>query len=324
MKRNNLYSNEVYEKVNKESKDILEDYILELKARGRAKKTIEQYVFDIKMAYCYFQENNSNKSILDLKKRDFRNFFLMLQETGKSSARINRVQSSLRNLLEFVVDDEDDYEDYYKNPMKKIKSVEKNSVREIIFLTDEQIDYLIDYLMKRKKYQKALYISLSYDSAARRNEIHQVKKHNFLESNMTNSVIGKRGKQFSLMYMNRTREIAQKYFEERGEDDIESLWVSYYNGEARPLTYETLYQWAISFRSILEDKYDEDLPINSHSFRHTSLENYENGTHHNLKDMGKESLSINELRVLANHENIDITQSYLKNKDQEILSDLFS
>lgn len=324
MERNNIYNDKVYEKVNKESKDILEDYVLELKARGRAKKTIEQYVFDIKMAYCYFQENNSNKSILDLKKRDFRNFFLMLQETGKSSARINRVQSSLRNLLEFVVDDEDDYEDYYKNPMKKIKSVEKNSVREIIFLTDEQIDYLIDYLIKRKKYQKALYISLSYDSAARRNEIHQVKKHNFLEGNMTNSVIGKRGKQFPLMYMNRTREIAQKYFEDRGEDDIESLWVSYYNGEARPLTYETLYQWAISFRSILEDKYDEDLPINSHSFRHTSLENYENGTHHNLKDMGKESLSINELRVLANHENIDITQSYLKNKDQEILSDLFS
>ncbi|WWT40360.1 hypothetical protein [Staphylococcus phage PT1-4] len=324
MERNNIFNEEVYKEVNKESKDILQDYILELKSRGRAKKTIEQYVFDIKMAYCYFQENNSNKSILDLKKRDFRNFFLMLQETGKSSARINRVQSSLRNLLEFVVDDEDDYEDYYKNPMKKIKSVEKNPVKEIVFLTDEQVDYLIDYLMERKKYQKALYVSLSYDSAARRNEIHQVKKNNFLESNMTNSVIGKRGKQFPLMYMNRTREIAEKYFEERGEDSIESLWVSYYNGEARPLTYETLYQWAISFRSILEDKYDEDLPINSHSFRHTSLENYENGTHHNLKDMGKENLSINELRVLANHENIDITQSYLKNKDQEILSDLFS
>lgn len=324
MERNNIFNEEVYKEVNKESKDILQDYILELKSRGRAKKTIEQYVFDIKMAYCYFQENNSNKSILDLKKRDFRNFFLMLQETGKSSARINRVQSSLRNLLEFVVDDEDDYEDYYKNPMKKIKSVEKNPVKEIVFLTDEQVDYLIDYLMERKKYQKALYVSLSYDSAARRNEIHQVKKDNFLESNMTNSVIGKRGKQFPLMYMNRTREIAEKYFEERGEDNVESLWVSYYNGEARPLTYETLYQWAISFRSILEDKYDEDLPINSHSFRHTSLENYENGTHHNLKDMGKENLSINELRVLANHENIDITQSYLKNKDQEILSDLFS
>ncbi|AWY02960.1 integrase [Staphylococcus phage VB-SauS-SA2] len=324
MERNNIFNEEVYNEVNSESKHILQDYILELKSRGRAVKTIEQYVFDIKMAYCYFQENNSNKSILELKKRDFRNFFLMLQETGKSSARINRVQSSLRNLLEFVVDDEDDYEDYYKNPMKKIKSVEKNSVREIVFLTDEQVNYLIEYLMERKKYQKALYVSLSYDSAARRNEIHQVKKDGFVEGNMTNSVIGKRGKQFPLMYMNRTREIAKAYFEERGEDDIDSLWVSYYNGKPRPLTYETLYQWAISFRSILEDKYDEDIPVNSHSFRHTSLENYENGSHYNLKDMGKDNLTINELRVLANHENIDITQSYLKNKDQEILSDLFS
>ena len=33
MERNNLYSNEVYEKVNKESKLVLEDYILELKAK---------------------------------------------------------------------------------------------------------------------------------------------------------------------------------------------------------------------------------------------------------------------------------------------------
>ena len=49
MERNNLYSNEVYEKVNKESKLVLEDYILELKAKGRAVKTIEQYVFDIRM-----------------------------------------------------------------------------------------------------------------------------------------------------------------------------------------------------------------------------------------------------------------------------------
>ena len=36
MEKNNLYSDEVYEKVNKESKLVLEDYILELKAKGRA------------------------------------------------------------------------------------------------------------------------------------------------------------------------------------------------------------------------------------------------------------------------------------------------
>lgn len=326
MERNNLYSDEVYEKVNKESKLVLEDYILELKAKGRAVTTIEQYVFDIRMYLCYIYENANNKSILELKKRDFRNFFLMLQETGKSSARINRVQSSLRNLLEFVVDDEDEYEDYYQNPMKKIKSIEKNPTREIVFLEDKEIDYLLNYLIEHNKIQKALYVSLSYDSAGRRNEIIQVEKYSFLddEKSTTNEVVGKRSKKFTLMYSNRTKEIAKKWLEERGEDDIDSLWVSYYNGEARPLRYETLYAWAISFRSILESEYDKDLPLNPHSFRHSSLENYENGTHHTLKYLGEDRLDINTLRILANHNDISITQSYLKDKDSEVLNDLFS
>lgn len=326
MERNNLYSDEVYEKVNKESKLVLEDYILELKAKGRAVKTIEQYVFDIRMYLCYICENANNKSILELKKRDFRNFFLMLQETGKSSARINRVQSSLRNLLEFVVDDEDEYEDYYQNPMKKIKSIEKNPTREIVFLEDKEIDYLLNYLIEHNKIQKALYVSLSYDSAGRRNEIIQVEKYSFLddEKSTTNEVIGKRSKKFTLMYSNRTKDIAKKWLEERGEDDIDSLWVSYYNGKARPLRYETLYAWAISFRSILESEYDKDLPLNPHSFRHSSLENYENGTHHTLKYLGEDKLDINTLRILANHNDISITQSYLKDKDSEVLNDLFS
>ena len=326
MERNNLYSDEVYEKVNKESKLVLEDYILELKAKGRAVTTIEQYVFDIRMYLCYIYENANNKSILELKKRDFRNFFLMLQETGKSSARINRVQSSLRNLLEFVVDDEDEYEDYYQNPMKKIKSIEKNPTREIVFLEDKEIDYLLNYLIEHNKIQKALYVSLSYDSAGRRNEIIQVEKYSFLddEKSTTNEVVGKRSKKFTLMYSNRTKEIAKKWLEERGEDDIDSLWVSYYNGKARPLRYETLYAWAISFRSILESEYDKDLPLNPHSFRHSSLENYENGTHHTLKYLGEDRLDINTLRILANHNDISITQSYLKDKDSEVLNDLFS
>lgn len=323
MERNNLYSDEVYEKVNKESKLVLEDYILELKAKGRAVKTIEQYVFDIRMYLCYAHENINNKYILDMKKRDFRNFFLFMHETGKSSSRINRVQSSIRNMLEFCADDDEEYEDYQRNQMKSIKSVEKSAVREIVFLTDEQVTYLIDYLVEHDKIQKALYVSLSYDSAARRNEVIQVEKHGFLENSMTNKVTGKRGKQFNLMYMNRTRELAKEHLRQRGEDGVDSLWVSYYNGEARALTYETLYAWAVSFRSILEDKYNEDIPLNPHSFRHTSLENYDNGSHFNLKDMGKDNLTIDELRMLANHEDISITSSYLKDKDHEVLTSLF-
>lgn len=325
MERNNLYSNEVYETVNKESKELLEDYILELKAKGRSAKTIEQYAFDCRMFMCYVFDNMNNKSLLELKRRDFRNFFLFLNETGKSSARINRIQSSIRNLLQFAEDDEDYWGDYETNPMRKIKSVEKQPVKDIVFLTDEQVTFLIDYLLEKGKTQKALYVSLSYSSAGRRNEVVQVRKDGFLENGVhkTLAVTGKRGKKFPLMYDDRTKDIAKQWLEERGEDDVDSLWISYYNGQPRPLQYETLYQWAISFRSILEAEYDEEIPLNPHSFRHSSLQNLEDGTSSVLKFLGKDKLDINTLRILANHSDISTTQGYLKNKDEEILDGLF-
>ena len=324
-KYNKIYDEEIYKLVNNESKLILEDYMLELEARKLAVKSRQQYLADLKMFLVYTQQNINNKSILDLKKRDYRNFFLMMSNDGKSSARINRVQSSIRNLLEFVVMDDDEYPDFQVNAMKKIKGVPKETVREIVFLTADQVEFLFEYLLKNKMYQKALYLSISLDSAGRRNEVYQVTKTPLLEkSNKTNVVEGKRGKKFPLMLTQRSHDIFEKYIEQRGDDDIESLWITGKDEDKRELGYDSLYNYAISFRAILEAEFEEDIPLNSHSLRHTSLELYETGDHYALKYMGKDRLDINTLRILANHEDISITQSYLRNKDSEVLDDLFS
>jgi site-specific recombinase XerD len=39
--------------------------------------------------------------------------------------------------------------------------------------------------------------------------------------------------------------------------------------------------------------------------------------------MGKDKLDIKILKVLANHSDISTTESYLKDKDQEILNEAF-
>ena len=307
-KRNTFYNSDIYKnEVNKDSKMVLDDYILELKAKRKSKGTIYQYEADIKMFLCYAYENLNNKYILDMKKREFRNFFLALSDSGKSSARINRVQCSLRNMLEFCYQDDDEYDDYNRNVMSSIKGIEKQDVREIVFLEDDQVTFLIDYYMNKKEYAKALYISLSYDSAGRRNEIYQVEKHDFENSKMTNLVVGKRGKKFNLYYFDRTREIAKKYFEQRGEDDIDSLWITKHGGKTREIESGALYQWAISFRKVLEEKYDEEILLNSHSFRHSSLENYENGSHYSLRYIGLDKMDIKDLKVLANHSDTSTT-----------------
>lgn len=321
-KRNSLYDADIYAQVRKENREILNDYVLEMKSNGKSEKTIYQYTADIKAFLCWSFKELENKSLLKMKKRDFRRFFLELQDNGTSSARINRVQCSVRNLLEFCTNDDDEY-DYEINAMKSIKGLQKEEVREIHFLSDEQISVILNYLISKNQFQKALYVSLSYDSAGRRNEVFQVLKNGFLENKKTNEVQGKRGKKFKLMYLSRTREIAKMYFEQRGEDDIPEMWIVGKDTELRAAKYETLYNWTVSFRKVLEKETGEKIKLNPHSFRHSALENYENGTHHSLKEMGKDKLPLEVLKVLANHTSIDTTQSYLKNKDEELLDTAF-
>jgi integrase/recombinase XerD len=321
-KRLRIFTEETWAKVNKEDKAILEDYVLELRSKKKAEGTIYQYQADVKAFFCWVYENlGEKKTLLNLKKRDFRKFFLFLEE--KSPARINRVQCSIRNLLEFCTQDDDEYEEYEINIMRSVKGLQKEKVREIYFLTNDQIEQILDYLIEKQQYQKALYLSISYESAGRRNEVHQILKTGFLEDNKTNKVRGKRGKEFPLLYFARSKEIAKLYFEQRGEDDIESMWVVGKGENKKPASYETLYNWVMNFRDILESLTDEEIEFNPHSLRHSSLENYADGTHYVLQEMGKDKLDIKVLKVLANHSDISTTESYLKDKDQEILNEAF-
>ena len=316
----------IYDKhVNADSKMVLDDYELELQARGLSDKTIYQYGADIRLFLVYVYHRMDNRYLLDLKRKDFRRYFLEMQQANLSTARINRMQSSLRNILEYCELDDDDYADYEKNQMKGIKSLAQVDTKDIFFLRDDQVTFLILYLLERQQWQKALYVSLSYDSACRRGEIVQVEKYSFMDKNRshTNDLIGKGNKRFSLFYMERTRAIAEKWLLVRGEDDIDSLWISDYGGTRSALKANRFYDWVVSFRKILDDAYAEEININPHSFRHSSLENYHNGSHINLQRMERDSLSLNELRVLANHENVSITQGYLKNRDEEMMQELF-
>lgn len=313
-----LFNEQDWEKLSDENRELYEDYRLELESQGKAIKTIQQYSFDLRAFFCYLVREKNNKYILDLKRREFRNFFLKLQRAGTSAARINRFESSIRNLLEFACES-DDYE-YEVNSMSHIKGLQKEPVREIVFLTDRQVNILIDELLKRKHYQKALWVSLIYDSAGRRNEIYQVKKKGFLESNQTNVVTGKRSKKFRLIYFNRTKILFKLWMRQREEDELDTLWISGRGDHKKPLSYEATYNFTNEFREILEKRTGEEIPLNIHSFRHSALTNYSNGTHHVLEEVGKDKLDIRLLQTLAHHSDIGTTQGYLKDDSEEQLA----
>ena len=314
-----LFNESDWSNLSEENRELYDDYVLEMESNGKAVKTIKQYCFDLRAFFCWLVKEKKNKYILDLKRRDFRNFFLIMQRSGASAARINRFQSSVRNLLEFACISED--YDYETNQMAHIRGLQKEPVREIVFLSDQQVNILIDELLKRHHYQKALWMSLAYDSAGRRNELHQVTKDGFLDNNQTNVVVGKRSKHFRLIYFNRTKILFRLWEKQRGEDDLETLWITGKDDKKRPLSYEGTYDFTDEFREILKKRTGEEIPVNPHSFRHSALENYSNGTHHVLKETGRDSLNIMLLQALAHHESSSTTEGYLLDNSQEQLAD---
>lgn len=320
--REKVFTKEKWKNVNKQNKDLLYDYLTELRSMKRSSKTLYQYESDGKMILCYIHDQMDNMNILDLTKKDFRRITLwLLEEREVSNARFNRIFALVRGMCEFA-EDEDDYA-YERNIARKVKGLEKNPVREIIFLTDEQIHTIRNYLIENRMYRECVYLDLAYDSAARIGEIAQVHKHNLLENRMTNIVIGKRGKKFRLLYHKNTQASLKLWLEDRGDDDIDELFVSTRYTNKKALTKEALYEWCVKFRSILKELDGEYIKFTPHSFRHSALENYKRGTHYMCREIGR-TFTIEELQVLAHHESIDMTKSYLKKDDNDILSNMFN
>jgi integrase/recombinase XerD len=64
-KGDKIFSAETWEKVSKENKNILDDYVLEMKSKKKSAGTIYQYTCDIKMFLCWLYDNEVTKSLLN-------------------------------------------------------------------------------------------------------------------------------------------------------------------------------------------------------------------------------------------------------------------
>lgn len=76
----------------------------------------------------------------------------------------------------------------------------------------------------------------------------------------------------------------------------------------------------MSWRKIHREKF-EPKEFNPHSFRHSALENYGDGIYYACKKyLDGKPLTIEQLKLLAHHEDVSTTTSYLRDKgDDELL-----
>jgi integrase/recombinase XerD len=325
---NRIYDEQEWKEVNQENKNIMEDFLEEYTQRKIKPSTISQYRNDLRIVLLYIKRKLNNKCIFELGKKDFRRFSIWLSEELKvSNARSNRLMSAVRSLLTYCEDD-DEY-DYDNNVAKKVKGLPKEPVRtneDDFFLTFEQVMKLREELIKRNKLQHAVLLMMMFDSGGRRNEVAQITKHNLLNGNKTNIVVGKRGKSFPLVYLNDTRELIAEYLKQRGEDDIDSLWIIGSGENKKPATYEALYERVVYMSRVLSEIEGKEIQFFPHSLRHSRAECLLQGEDTRILDeTGKpKKFKLEEVQLFLHHSDPKTTQGYAKDHSEEMINNMFN
>lgn len=324
---NRIYTPELWQQVNPDNKDILTDFLEEFRQRKKSKGTIDGYFQDIRIVFIYVLLHLRNKSILELKKKDFRGLSLWLSdECNMSANRVNRIKSSINSLLTYC--EEDDEYDYNVNWAKKIKGLPRERVRDNeddFFFSFEEFVKVREILVERNRLQDAVLWSLGFDSAGRRNELFQVEKFGLGERNHTNTVVGKRGKKFVLVYLDDTKALIKQYLNERGDDEIASLWYKGSGSNKSPITSDTLYDRMVSISKVLSEVRGEPCNCFCHSMRHSRLESLAQGTDTRLLDAEGNPIKypLDQIQIFAHHSDVSTTQSYLMDHSSDTISNMF-
>lgn len=276
---NNLYTPEIWAKLNPDNKGLLDDFVAYKRSADKSPQTIEQYYQMIRLFFCWNYLYNNDKFFVDLKKRELVRFFSYAVETmGWSSNRTATVKSalsSMSNYIENILDDE--YEDF-RNIVTKIEISEKQPVREKTVLTQEQIDDCLSKLVKAEKYQIACYLALAVASGSRKQELLRFKTDYFKDEYIKFGCLyetpekiktkgrtskGKMLKKYTFVSMFKPYfDLWMKY---RKENNIESEWLFVSrsaNGEYKQASVAMVNNWCVTISEIL------GMPFYSHAARH--------------------------------------------------------
>lgn len=319
MARNNLYTHERWNAVDERNKRLMQFHVRNMKIEKLRPNSIHQYSCDLRMFMVWNLLYNDNMYLIDFTKMHFDEFkFFMIEERNASNARVDRLISAIRQMMDYAEGDDLRYKEYEHSKAAKVKSLGKGPVRDIVFLTEKQIVMMRDYLMQKKMFKLMFLLDLFYDSGGRISEILQVKNVESLVKGYTNKVELKGGEMGYLLLHDRAKESLKIYLNAVG--DNEYIWLKKNGDYAK--NESTIRDWVKKLRHILTDIQGKETPFTPHSFRHTVIENMCNGTHYLCEKIGR-PFTLEEVQLIVHHKTTDMTKSYRKPRDNEVIFGLF-
>ena len=171
-----LVTPEDWARVELQNKQLIEEFINYLVASDKSPQTIKQYEAWLKVFFVWNLRKNNNKFFIDMKKREFMNFFgdgrLKYGWSPNRLSSMRAVLSSLSNFIERILD-----EDYptFRNIVKVLEPINIEPVREKTIIDEEGVIAGVEKLVEQGEVQLACWLALLFASGMRKSEAAQMK-----------------------------------------------------------------------------------------------------------------------------------------------------
>lgn len=263
---NNLTSLELITQISKENQQLLDDFLEYCKSTSKSPNTIDGYKNDSLIFFCWNLRHNENKFFIDLTKRDVMKYQgYLVNDLKLSPNRVRRLKSSLSSMSNFIERIMDDIHPNFKPIINKVPAPPKKDIREKTVLEDEQIEFLLNYLIENKKYQMACCLALAVASGSRKSELLRFKVSYFTEKNIIYNALYKtpekiqtKGRSlgkyiYRYVLVKQFKPYFDSWMEERERLGItgEELFGNKRKGEWCPATITLLNSWALTFSKML-------------------------------------------------------------------------
>lgn len=282
-RHNEIVTPELLAQVNSENIQLLNEFVDYLKSLQRSNATIEQYVYDIHIAFVWNLQFNGNKFFVEWTKRNvvaYQNW--LLNTNGNSPARVRRLKAALSSLSNFIENVMDDEFPQFRNIINKIESPVNQPVREKSVLGDDEILPLLDKLTETKQYDKACLIALAYCSGRRKAELIRFKVSDFGDDHLVcdgalykSDPIKTKGRGVNGKMLNcftlakQFKPYFDNWMEDRKRKGIESQWLfPDSNNPEEHMGVPRVNSWVESINRYL------DVPVYMHAFRHAAVSRF--------------------------------------------------
>lgn len=166
-----ITSPELIESINPKNKMLVERFLKNF-ATKRSPKSVVVYRSNLNIFMCYNVMFNDNMAYVDLKKRDFMEFFdYCVSELQWNSQRFHQMHSSLSSFSTFIETYYDDEFPLYRNLLPKIEKLPKDTIRKKSVFEKEELDKLMNWLGEIGKPQEQCLLALMMASGARASEL---------------------------------------------------------------------------------------------------------------------------------------------------------